>query len=518
MKFELINVIMKGFLYIVLISCFLSSAHAQFPTKKLTRNITNNVENEIAPFLSMDGNTLIYCRKRAMDEIWKVQISKKANGTWQRPDELKILNTLPKLRLLGSYGLNTDASQIIFSSKRRGGIGNYDLWITKKKGNNWSEPANLAKPVNTPDEDINPIFSVDGKYIYFISRKAGKNNGKVMKCRKKGSNYSTPKTLDLGGDFFCVRIAADQKTMYLSKVVDNQTELYISRKNNNTWSKATKVQGYESSNDKYFGVNSSNTNLLISAKKGETYDLFFSKPTEEYSSVPVTKLTISLPVPYLAEITSTEEKINTKRVQDTYLTNDQSYSIKIKTQDHFTEFVQLDLSGEKSGSNTLSPKLTKKTATYPLLTFDSNSSEINNSTLKEKLNIISNTFNNDFSKHELVLYQNEINTDTVKSDEFHNDISYQKEVEVITSKELVSYDTLGVNEDNLPIIKTDTSIVEEKAMVLKDFPLFSNDNREIWKQEIETTISNQAINLKVALIEDKQRSGISKSGLYFRPR
>ena len=104
------------------------NAFCQDSVKKLTRNVCNNSENEIAPFTSMDGNTLLYTRKRALDDGWKVQMSKKENGTWQRPKVIKILNELPKLRLLGSYSINGDGTKLLFVSKRYGGLGSFDIW------------------------------------------------------------------------------------------------------------------------------------------------------------------------------------------------------------------------------------------------------------------------------------------------------------------------------------------------------------------------------------------------------
>lgn len=508
-------------LTIVALSYFLMcGAYSQFPTKKLSRSVTNSVENEIAPFLSMDGNTLIYSRKRAMDEIWKVQISKKVNGTWQRANELKILNTLPKLRLLGSYGLNIDATEIIFSSKRRGGIGNYDLWITKKQGNSWTAPVNLAKPVNSPDEEINPYFSVDGNYIYFITRKSGTENGKLMKCRRKGNNYSSPVSVPVGGDFFCMRIAADEKTMYLSKIVDDKTQFFISRFNDNSWSKATRIMDFDTSSDKYFALNSTNTNLLISAKKEETYDLFYCKLTDEYSASSVTKLSIKLPVSYIAQISGSinNSPIRSKKVNNLYLSNDQEYEVIIRTQDYFSENLSLDLTNETSSAKTLSPNLTKKTDTYEILNLKDVNSPVDVTALKDKLAILKETFKGNYSGHELVIYQAEIETDTVKSYEFNKDISYEKEVEIVREKQVISYDTLGVNEDNLPILKVDTTIVKETEMVTKYFPLFSNDKRNIWTQEVNSALKSEEVSITPLLIDERSKRNIQNSGVFLRPK
>ena len=76
---------MKKHLITLLLLSFGLLGFSQLKTKKYIRNVTNNSENEIAPFLSLDGKTLIYTRKRAMDDQWKTQLSTFENGKWQRP-------------------------------------------------------------------------------------------------------------------------------------------------------------------------------------------------------------------------------------------------------------------------------------------------------------------------------------------------------------------------------------------------------------------------------------------------
>ena len=119
----------------IITSLFLASSLiglSQLKTKKYDRNGTNKSENEIAPFLSLDGKTLIYTRKRAMDENWKTQISVFENNKWQRPTPFALLNLLPDQRFLGSYALNTDATKVLFVSKRYGGVGSFDIWMAEK--------------------------------------------------------------------------------------------------------------------------------------------------------------------------------------------------------------------------------------------------------------------------------------------------------------------------------------------------------------------------------------------------
>ena len=58
-----------------------------------------------------------------------------------------------------------------FSRDRPGGPGGYDIWMSRKVGDEWSR----AVPVsfNSPTRDFDPAFSPDGAYVYFCSDRDG---------------------------------------------------------------------------------------------------------------------------------------------------------------------------------------------------------------------------------------------------------------------------------------------------------------------------------------------------------
>jgi len=70
-----------------------------------------------------------------------------------------------------------DESYLIFHSDRPGGYGEHDLYITFNKGNNnWTEPRNMGKSVNTGGWEMAPNLSPDGKYLFFTRRKSWNTN------------------------------------------------------------------------------------------------------------------------------------------------------------------------------------------------------------------------------------------------------------------------------------------------------------------------------------------------------
>jgi hypothetical protein len=68
-----------------------------------------------------------------------------------------------------------DDGYLIFSSNSRpGGRGDYDLYIsTRNPGGSWSEPVNLGAGVNTRYQELYPVVSPEGKYLFFLSNRAG---------------------------------------------------------------------------------------------------------------------------------------------------------------------------------------------------------------------------------------------------------------------------------------------------------------------------------------------------------
>ncbi|MBA3768590.1 MAG: PD40 domain-containing protein [Acidobacteria bacterium] len=64
-------------------------------------------------------------------------------------------------------------SYIIFSSRRAGGLGNSDLFVSfRQKDGTLAEPVNLGASINTDQHEFCPIVTPDGKYL-FSSRRWG---------------------------------------------------------------------------------------------------------------------------------------------------------------------------------------------------------------------------------------------------------------------------------------------------------------------------------------------------------
>jgi Tol biopolymer transport system component len=62
-----------------------------------------------------------------------------------------------------------DESWLIFTSSRPGGFGEADLYISRREKDQWQQPQNMGKKINTTTYEYCPNLSPDGKYFFFSS-------------------------------------------------------------------------------------------------------------------------------------------------------------------------------------------------------------------------------------------------------------------------------------------------------------------------------------------------------------
>jgi len=67
--------------------------------------------------------------------------------------------------------ISTDGLSLYFLSRRPGGLGSADIWVTtrKTKDDPWGTPVNLGSPINSPAFEGAPCTSADGLELYFVS-------------------------------------------------------------------------------------------------------------------------------------------------------------------------------------------------------------------------------------------------------------------------------------------------------------------------------------------------------------
>lgn len=93
------------------------------------------------------------------------------DGTWTEPKNLgKTINS-PETNEMTPY-LAPDGVTMYFSTNREGGIGDNDIWMTKRLDNSWqkwSTPVNLGSPINTDSWDAFFTLDAGGEYAYLTT-------------------------------------------------------------------------------------------------------------------------------------------------------------------------------------------------------------------------------------------------------------------------------------------------------------------------------------------------------------
>jgi outer membrane protein OmpA-like peptidoglycan-associated protein len=138
--------------------------------QSISENI-NTSGNEGTCSISGDGRTLIFtsCMGREGYGSCDLFISRKRGGEWTEPE-----NMGPKVNSAGwdsQPSLSADGRTLYFISDRSGGEGRRDIWTsTKDQRDEWTKARNIGAPINTEDDEVSPFIHLNGQRLYFASR------------------------------------------------------------------------------------------------------------------------------------------------------------------------------------------------------------------------------------------------------------------------------------------------------------------------------------------------------------
>ncbi len=86
------------------------------------------------------------------------------NGSWQ------VSHLKPPFNTPGYEWdplVSPDGSYMIFQSKRPGGFGGTDIYVSFSEGKDWGKPVNLGSNINTPEYETAAKITPDGKYMFY---------------------------------------------------------------------------------------------------------------------------------------------------------------------------------------------------------------------------------------------------------------------------------------------------------------------------------------------------------------
>jgi len=93
--------------------------------------------------------------------------------------------------------VSPDGRRIVWGSDRPGGPGGRDLWQAEQVDGRWQNPQPLA--LNGPHKDYDPMFSGDGRWLYFFSdRPGGQGAEDLYRAAVRADGYGPAENLGPG--------------------------------------------------------------------------------------------------------------------------------------------------------------------------------------------------------------------------------------------------------------------------------------------------------------------------------
>lgn len=263
-------------------------AFSQAKIRRLPNSINNPSINVFAPFISLDGSTILFTSDYA-DDGTLVYYSQREVGDWKQPVELpKHLNT--RLNLMKGYSLSADGKTLYITSAKSGGVGGFDIWSSELTGSTWSPIKNLFLPINTKGNEGCATFTPDGNTIYFMRcdkmdmQKADKC--KIFMAKKKPGTDQWEEPVELPasintGNSQTPRIAADGETLIFSsdKMPSGKggMDLYVTKFKEGGWSNPLPIDVVNTEKDDQYVSLQANGRYLLKEAPGK-----FKSEIQEY--------------------------------------------------------------------------------------------------------------------------------------------------------------------------------------------------------------------------------------------
>ena len=181
----------------------------------------NSAEWEAHPSISSDGNILYFSSNRPGGyggrDIW---MSKNENGKWGKPENLgPNVNTVYDDQC---PFIHPDNVTLYFTSNGWPGMGNADIFISRKSEQGWSKSENVGYPINTGNEDNGMTVSYDGKTAFLSSSRTNTLGGLDI------FSFELPEKIRPEKITFVKAIIKDKKNMQLLDATYSLTNLETS--------------------------------------------------------------------------------------------------------------------------------------------------------------------------------------------------------------------------------------------------------------------------------------------------
>lgn len=157
---------------------------------------------QIGASMGHDGKTLLFYmtkEKGSFENDIYVSFLQK-NDTWTEPKSLGKKINLPDYNEMSPF-IAADGVTLYFSSDRPGGIGENDIWMSKRLDDSWtkwSDPVNLGRPINTEGSEAFFTLDAGGEYAYLTSSDGAFGGSDIVRVKLLEKEMPNPVVLVSG--------------------------------------------------------------------------------------------------------------------------------------------------------------------------------------------------------------------------------------------------------------------------------------------------------------------------------
>lgn len=513
----------------------ITNAISQDKIRKLPSNINRPSINLYAPFISGDGQTLLYLSDYTDDGHHGMRwATKKTVSTWNDGLEVNKLINRPTLNYRGGYSLNFDGSVMLFTS-RKSGLGGFDLWSSNRRGNDWEAPGNLGSPVNSSENEGAGMMSPDGEYLYFMrcekmSEYGGASGCRLMVSKKTYNGWDTPKELPANintGNSQTPRILADGETLIFASDQfggKGGLDLYMTTKAGETWSDPIPLDFINTDkNDQFISIPAKGRYLFADVQGDRDRELVQILIPDEFQPKKVMRIQGTVTdaatgEPLDANLTVFNvgnrdrlwnEKVGRKGEFAIVLKEGSVYDVAIDMDDptylYFSKVYDFTEEVGVRDKENLHVKLTKIApgATYnPDVVFEEYSSEISDNSTFELRRMAEVLRKNPNMKIEILVAQNNFKKDSVQSDPDLTEIQYDTVITKVKRPLITEQLKEDVEEDSLENEETDwvNEDFDENAHDMEDAGYEVVEQQKIKKTYHNDRTKEQAGAIKAYLV------------------
>lgn len=189
-------------------------------------NLGPNVNSNLAeyfPSITAD-NQYVYFTVNNENERYPnedIYASQWQDGEWQPRIPVDGVNRMNAQE--GAHSITQDGKYLFFASDRmEDNAGRFDIFISKKVGDEWKNPVNMGSVINSRNWESQPVISADSKKLFFVRKSKDGYGGSdiyVSEINEKGS-FGEPQnlggTINTPGDEQRPYLHPDGKTLYFA--------------------------------------------------------------------------------------------------------------------------------------------------------------------------------------------------------------------------------------------------------------------------------------------------------------